>query len=67
MGRAMVPVTSDTDIGGELMYELLLLPRWIRVEALESRRALSRCFFNSRCSGVRMPLEGLAGSVFGTL
>lgn len=61
-------VTSDIVIGGEPMYELLLLlPALIRVVILSPLRALSRCFFNSRCSGVRMLLDGLGGSIFGRL
>lgn len=61
-------VTSDIVIGGEPMYELLLLlPALIRVVILSPLRALSRCFFSSRCSGVSMLLDGLGGSIFGRL
>lgn len=61
-------VASDIVIGGEPMYELLLLlPALIRVVILSPLRALSRCFLSSLCSGVRMLLDGLGGSIFGRL
>lgn len=54
----MALVTSVILNVGELIYELLLV-RCIRAETRESRRARSRCLFNSLCSGVRIVRGGL--------
>lgn len=59
MGMSMALVTSGTGMDDGSIYEGLLLTRRSREVSRESRRARSRCRFNSRCWGVNEYLGGL--------
>lgn len=54
--KSCIVTGGDCAAGG---YEVLLMPRRARTLAFESLLARSRCFFNSRCSGVKIGRGGL--------